>query len=235
MAIIYSDTPYQAIHKFGNNLDVDSNTTPEDCWSVGGVYVFPSSAATVTVSSDDADDTSAGTGARTVQIYGLDANFEQIDETLTMNGVTGVTSSNSYLRVFRMKVITAGTTETNEGTISTVHGATTVAEIPAGKGQTLMAVYTTPANRKAYLVAWNFSAEKSRAAVLSVSLEMRTDGGAWQTKETESVNTDGAGRFNTTFPIALRVPEKTDIRLRVTSNTANDVAVHGGFDLQLVT
>ncbi len=64
------------IHKFGRNPSVGG--APETVWMQGGVYSYLTSASTVYVSSDDADDAAAGTGARTVTVLGLDANYNNV-------------------------------------------------------------------------------------------------------------------------------------------------------------
>ena len=60
------------------------------------LYPYLAAASLLQVSSGSANDTAAGTGARTVTIVGLDANYNVISETLTMNGVTPVQTVNSY-------------------------------------------------------------------------------------------------------------------------------------------
>ena len=107
---------YSSINKFGYNENVPTS------WEVIAVsstnFTYPSSAGTATVVSDDANDTSAGTGARTVRIQGLDGDYNFQEETITMNGTTGVTSSNTFLRLNRMEVMTAGSSGSMEGTIT---------------------------------------------------------------------------------------------------------------------
>ena len=85
-----------SFYKFGYNAAVSS--TEETVWMQGGRYVWPTSASTMTISSADANDTSAGTGAQTVTINGLDANYAEISETVTMDGQIAATTTNSYLR-----------------------------------------------------------------------------------------------------------------------------------------
>ena len=75
---------HEFIHKFGYNPSIGA--TDETIWSEGGLYVYPTSASTMYISSSSADDTAAGTGARTATVYGLDADFEQISVTVSLNG-----------------------------------------------------------------------------------------------------------------------------------------------------
>jgi len=69
------------------------------------------------IKSTTANDTNGGTGAWTVKIYGLDSNYAEISETVTMNGTTAVTTVNSYIAVNYMKVVTVGTLKVNDGNI----------------------------------------------------------------------------------------------------------------------
>ena len=105
--------------------------------SSGGDYVFPTTAAQLVLVSSSASDTSA----LSVQINGLDANFNLLTETIALNGTSSVTSVNSYLRVNGLYV----TNGTNVGTITATQGSATIyAQINSGIGQTEMSVYTVP-------------------------------------------------------------------------------------------
>jgi len=79
---------HEFVHKFGYNANIAE--TNETVWTQGGLYVYPASASTMYISSSSTADTSAGTGARTATVSGLDANFDEISETVSLNGQTGV-------------------------------------------------------------------------------------------------------------------------------------------------
>ena len=98
---------HKPLFKFGNNPTVGDST--ETIWSQGGLYSYLSAATVLKVSSSSANDTSAGTGARTVQLYGLDADYNEINEAVTLNGQTAVNTTNEFLRINRMIVRSAGT------------------------------------------------------------------------------------------------------------------------------
>jgi len=85
------------------------------------------------VCSSSAADAAAGTGARTIEIYGLDYAGNLLNETVTMNGQTPVQSSSAFWRVFMAKVSTAGTGRKNAGDIyiyKTGTGGTITAGVP---------------------------------------------------------------------------------------------------------
>ena len=110
----------------------------------GGLYPFPSSAAQLTIVSSSASDTSA----LSVQITGLDANFNPISEVIALNGTSAVTSVNSYLRINGCTV----TNGTNVGNISFKQSTTLLAQINAGFGLNQASVYTVPAGHTLYIL-----------------------------------------------------------------------------------
>ncbi len=83
----------------------------------GNVPTRVASLRTISVASDSAQDGVAGTGILTVIIFGLDANSNQIAEFLTMNGTTPVDSALQYTRLTDIFGTSAGTNNSNVGTI----------------------------------------------------------------------------------------------------------------------
>ena len=119
---------HQSYTVFGYNADVDTDI--ETVWPYGGILGYPSAALSLSVSSSSADDTSNGTGARTVYLEGLDANHNVISETVTLNGQTAVTTTKSYLHINNCYVATAGSLDSAAGTIYFGTGTVT-AGVPA--------------------------------------------------------------------------------------------------------
>lgn len=162
---------HKLVHKFGRNADVDTGTVPEDIWATGGLMNWPTSAAVVSVVSDDADDDgnpTTNTGAQTLTIEGLDASFDELTETITLNGVGAVTTAASFIRVNRAFVATTGTYHgTNEGTLIGTISAATQFTIGPGFGQTQVGRYTVPNGKTAYLlfIAITVDEKKSGATV----------------------------------------------------------------------
>jgi hypothetical protein len=217
---------HEHIYKFGQNSVVGDSV--ETIWQQGGLYSYPPSATTMTVSSSNTNDTSAGTGARTVQILGLDGDYNEISETITLNGQTAVTTTNSFLRVNRAIVLTAGSGEANAGIIYVGTGTVTTG-VPAnvyttingdGTNQSLQAFWTVPANYNAYIYQTNVSTGNSSntPAVLKTLLVARPHGGVFNTKEV-IVLTDGNHLQKYSFPITLT--EKTDIEFRAESSSSS--------------
>jgi hypothetical protein len=110
------------------------------------------------ISSSSADDTSAGTGARTVTIVGLDGSYNQVSESITLNGQTAVNTTNSYLYVNGFYVASTGSGGANAGNINAGTGVVT-AGVPAvlydiiatGYNNRTTAHYCVPAGYTGYL------------------------------------------------------------------------------------
>ena len=111
---------YSMINKFGYNSSIGSGSF-ETIWETGNNYPWQSTAVTVDVVSDDTNDDVAGTGARTLRIQGLDGSYNLAEETVDMDGTATVTTTQTFLRVFRMSVETAGSSGNNEGTITVTY------------------------------------------------------------------------------------------------------------------
>lgn len=84
-------------------------------------------AAAVDISSTSANDlggATPGTGARTLQIIGLDGNFKPAIEVLSLNGQTKVVGVQTWKCVHLVRVLTAGTGRVNAGIIHVVKSGT---------------------------------------------------------------------------------------------------------------
>lgn len=229
---------HKLVDKFGHNPDIDTTSEPEDVWGAGGTYTgFSDAAQTVDVVSSSADDDdTTGTGAWTVQIYGLDSNYDEINETITLDGVTPVTSSNSYLRLNRAIVRTAGTGGSNAGTI-TIDQTTSgdvMATIEPGRNQTLICAYTIPNGYTGYLLSWWASLVGFVTTAATGSVLMRPLNETFQTKVVASLDSAGSSAFEKNYKIPLQIAGKTDIVLRVDDVGANNTAVSAGFQILLI-
>jgi hypothetical protein len=193
----------------------------ETIWDGGGLYTYLTSAGVLTVTSTDSNDSVSETGARTVTVEGLDANYNQISETLTVGGSAG---SVEFFRVFRAFVSTSGSSGTNEGNISIAQGATTLAQIrtvgsptSTGLGQTFMSIYTVPSGYTGYIFQWSVSTAKADGDIFLVK-KGHNDNGTWRSQDVIHADKNGIER-NYKFP--LKIEEKSDIEVRAVSATNN--------------
>jgi hypothetical protein len=241
---------YSSINKFGHNPTVETGTDPEDVWQGGGIYGFvPTESVTCDIKSDDTDDAAAGTGARTVIVYGLDTNWLEVNETVTLNGTTEVALQNEYVRLYRAVVLTAGSQMENDGniTVQSSEGAGGINDntvgiyIAAEDGQSQQAWYTIPAGKTGYFMKGYVGVSDGGNAASRESAEFKWKArlnngttGAWATKgQVECIN-DGSTTWQYRYGIpAGPLPAKTDIRIECTEVTAT-LGVVGGFDILLV-
>ena len=220
---------HKALFKFGINGDV--GTSVETVWAQGGTYVYPASATVMKISSSSADDASGGTGARTIAIFGLDANYNEISESVLLDGQTAVNTGNGYLRISRMYVTTAGSGATAAGTIYAGTGtvtsgvpATVYGMITLTANQTQMAFWTVPAGYTLYLMGGFFTSANSTAnASTNFQLIQRPLGGVFRIQS--SARTAGNGDFVFDLHTPLAFTEKTDIEIRaIASAGASNVS-----------
>ena len=211
------------IHKFGANFDIDQNTDPESIWSGGGQYPWASlaTAQTIYAISTSASDTS------TMTIEGLDADYNEQTETVTLNGLTAVATTNTFIRVYRMTydAINVGTIQARV----TSGTGTIVAQIEAGDAQTLMAVYTVPAGYSGYLINFDVTIDSKKDC--TVMLYCRKHNGL-PFRISHMAETSGHYRYD--FNAPLRLLEKTDVDVQVDNVSANDSSVTANFDIILI-
>lgn len=229
---------YLRVNIAGRNADVDIGTVPEDIWDGGGTYTgFPTgSAETITVVSTSANDTSAGTGARTIRIVGLDASGNVQTEDLTMNGLSNVTSVNTFRRVHRCYVLTAGSGGTNAGVITGNHTTTTANVffvMAASTSESEVAAYTIPTGYTGFLVRYRAEPQGATAVTVECALWVRESSGAARLLRPFTVATGSPSDFELYGGLSL--PALTDITLRTTSSSANNVNITGSFDIVLRT
>lgn len=82
------------------------------------------------IASDSTNDTGTGTGAQTVRVTGLDANWNIVTDVVTLNGQTAVSLTNVVLHPFLIQVLTAGSGGTNAGALY-VGSGTFTSGVPA--------------------------------------------------------------------------------------------------------
>ncbi len=131
-------------------------TAAEDIWGAGGTWAPPVTASTVNFVSTSANDTSAGTGARTILIEGLDSTYALASETLSLNGLTNVLTTNTYWMIYRVTVQTAGSTGSQAGIItgtSTAAGTPIMSQITDQNNRSQNSFFQVPIGYQAFVSA----------------------------------------------------------------------------------
>lgn len=156
---------------------------PEDLCGTSGAHAgFATSAEVVTVVSSSANDASAGTGARTVKITGLNSSWEEQSETITLNGTTSVDSTNTYLRVYGFEVLTAGSGGVTAGAITIAQKVTTAnifLVIAAGLNKEYSSQYTIPKGKTGYVVQVWGKVRKGTSSTVDGFVLYRTNNGLY--------------------------------------------------------
>lgn len=225
------------ISKFGYLAALGVTKAPITTLGTGQAYL--AAAAQLKVSSGDANDTSVdGTGAKTVFIQGLDANFQEASETVSITGQTAVTTTNSYIFPHRAYVTSAGSGETNAGiiyfgagTVTAGVPATKYLAIPAGEGQTKSTQYMIPAGKTGFLKRVAVSTFDNNNDYVTARLEAKYfDEGVWRTQTIRNVYRDNLDVF---YPVGRPYTEKTILRVTGAAS-ANSLDASAEFDIILV-
>lgn len=201
------------------------STTASTVWSGGATsYVQLTTAVAMEVVSASADDTSNGTGARTVRVDGLDSSYVPFSETITLNGVTAVPLVNTLaMAINRTTVLTAGSGLVNAGKIDVraVSGAAVKSSIQAlaeSKGISADFVFTVPASRYGLLKRVRAYA-RTNTGDIWVYLKTQSSTGIVQIQGVgqKSLQVTGFsdGYIEIDFGVGLYIPEKTLITLIV--------------------
>lgn len=227
---------HSVVRVFGYNPDVD--TSEESVWPDGGTVPHPTVASVLKISSSSTDDASAGTGARTVYIEGVDGDYAVVSETVTLNGQTAVNTTNSYLYVNSFYVVTAGSGGVNAGNINAGTGTVT-AGVPAvlydiiatGYNNRTTGHYCVPAGYTGYMVEGIITTGQASGStsVTSFLKQHGTDGlirvGAVATLNNGSVQYD--------FDPAYAIPEKNCVGATAIGSSANN-SVSSFFNIILI-
>ncbi len=208
---------------FGTSSAIGTSfTTP---WELGNTNALPliSTASTLDVASSSASDTS-----QIVRLIGLDADYNEIAENVSLNGTTVVTTTNSFKAINDFITVSGNCA----GNVTAKIGATVYAQITAGAGRNQAAIFTVPAGFSFYLARIDaFSATATGASKYITFLNKNTfaDGRVFQVAETTF-----AQRMDIMRVLPFKVPEKTtlEFQAKTNSNTA-EVGIFGeGFLVQ---
>jgi hypothetical protein len=212
---------HKRIFKFGHNPVIQN--VEETIWDGGGLYTHPSSAVAMTVTSGAA----ATDNGVQVNVAGLDGDYNEVNETVTLAGSGTATTTQTFLRVNRCFIV-GSTAPTDDVTIA--NGGTTYAQITNGENQTLMAVWTVPAGYTAYLLALDataFTEQNNKVATLRYLT--RELNGVFRVKNKFDLF---QAAFHQNYITPEPIAEKTDIEFRAVATSSNaDLRVAASMDI----
>ena len=177
---------------------------------------------TIKISSDSANDTASGTGARTVLLTGYDTNYNEQTEVITLNGQTAVNTVNKYILVRQIEVLTAGSGGTNAGAIYAGVGTVTAGvpqsqylKVIAGNGTSRTGFYLVPAG---YTAVLDRAVINNRTASNKCTLKLwaKKYGAVYVQKFVKDVEGNSTDHLDIKYPL----PEKTLIKITGNNGTS---------------
>ena len=209
---------YETITIEGENMSIAS-LAPSDIWSHTGELQYLSIAETMNISSTVAEDTIAGIGMRTILISGLDDNYNQISETVEMNGTTDVLTNNAYLRVYSITGVDSGAELKNVGIISVISSSSVTVQsiMPVGMSVSKNSHFTVPAGKQFVIVGAELNATKLSggvAPIIIINALFRSDaiGAPWISAVNRRIDTSVVDQLIIGQPISNLLDEKHDLR-----------------------
>jgi len=244
-----SITGVSSVNKFGNNPALATSAT-ETVWDGSNVYTFPATALITSISQTA--DQAAMRGAN-IELHGLDASWNSIVQTFPLDAsdtTTPVvftattdavlaTTGVAMLRVFRKRVL-ADVVSASPIRAHNVGETVDYAIIGTGNNQTMMAVYTVPADTTAYMTQYYASLNKDSGGgdpdvLIKLWASDRANSYAAQIKHAIGLDEDGGSHFSHPFAPYVKFTEKTDLYITATNLSGSATAdVSAGFDLILV-
>ena len=206
---------HKTVFKFGFNPDVDS--AEETIWDVGGIYAYPSSAVAMTVTTDAG--TPANDNGVKVIVFGLDEDYNEVNDEVTLAGAGTATTTQTFFRVFRAYV---SGSQAPTGNLNITNGGTTYARITLNENQTLMAMWTVPAGYTGFLDHVNIATGTTNAnQYVTAQIVQRTQGGVFRVMMKQTLSSGGVADFLLRYPI--EISEKTDLEVRAESSGSNNL------------
>lgn len=200
-----------SISGYSSNVGISFQPAWED-----GAYTYLGSAQQLLLWSESASDTNVS-----VLISGLDATYAPITETVVLtNGTTGVTTTNSFLRVNNISLTR---TPQNVGIlhVGTSDKATTLAYIGTtsnnSAGRSQMTVYTVPAGYTFYLTQSNWYTNQTGSQTALYRSWTQSPSGLINIVLTFPMQQ----QYNSTKVVPRPYPEKTDIQWQCASSSGS--------------
>jgi hypothetical protein len=224
---------FDIVNKFGRNPDTDTGTIPEDVWNGSGPYTgFPTgSPEQLEIVLSSASDVGG-----TVVFQYLASATSTVWQTGTvittgLNTLTGITAYRMHSARFEALTSTAF----NVGTV-TIRHATTTANIfctmPIGTSQTYVAAYTVPYNAIGII--------RRSFAYVYANTTGSVQGALWVREPSRGprlrrpFSCSDSHSFEEMPYGGLVLPGMTDVSVRLTQVSANNLSVIAGFDIIII-
>jgi len=204
--------------------DPATTTTLRDVGEMGiDIIPLPTTALTMSIVGNAAD-TAAGAGAQVIEIHGLDGNWNEVNETIIMNGVAAVTTVYQYIRINQAHVIRAGANGIATGPILISNGATEYYRIGAGSNTSQQALFTIPQGKTGYITSWTSGAAgKDTRFILRITSDIYNSS-LLPVFNTHDICVSSSGTTVRSFNIPIKCPAKSDIKISCNTTLAGGIA-----------
>lgn len=221
------------INKFGSNPNVNqsvSTNSPETIWDGSTQYTFPPNAGTgIQIQSDTSTDNQA------IVIQGLDENFQEQTWSGSLNGSSAVDVSGKWTRIFRSYNNDSLNISGDVNIYGSGDQSASYAKIIDGNNQTLMSIYTIPADYTGYLTKYQVTAHNSQSSSeigYTINMKTREMNKVFRVKSVCSAGT--SHEVTKTFDFPNMLLPKTDIIFDVVSANGNNGSVDLEFNIALL-
>lgn len=216
----------------GHNPNIAAGAAA-DVTEPGGNINWLAAAATLQVSSTSVNDTASGTGGRTALIGGINSAGAAVTEIVTFNGMTPVLTVNQYRRINTFVLLTAGTSDVNEGDITLeVAGGGSIQNIMrAGYGFGRTCSYSVPTGFTLFIRSFVFTvlaANGSGVNVATFGFFFKRTNGAYRIPLEFQVSSSSPYRHTADEGVMVAAGE--DFCIRVTNAGQNNTNVTAAFE-----
>lgn len=184
-----------------------------------------------------------GVGVQSVEIFGMDVSYNEVNEIVNLDGELEVATTNSYLKVFEVQSRLVGSEDDNAGDIYVSTGGVTAgvpddttqiwAKILAGRGKTLAGVYTTPDGWTGYISKASFNAGLTGTQHLECKIIVKEENESYYILDQGFATREGGKLVFDYSDAAKPIPPRTDIELRALAS-AGAPGLRGSLSLFLI-
>lgn len=226
------------VFSFSENV----TTVKEDLWQ-GKILTPPvpnmihlDNEENILIKSTDANDSIAGSGARTVFIEGVDQDYNRISETVNLNGISGVVTQNKYIGVNDLICMSnAVLGESNKGIITAEGNVSNRIQsvINIDQGQTHGSHYFIPQNEEALLKRIHITGEKNAEYQLNIDIVPSViDGISSKTSSVPTIFFESFVKIDFEIPPLLQPSSRISVKAISDQGLANSIS--GSYDLELI-
>lgn len=182
--------------------------------------------------------TAASTGAAVIELlFLLDGDFlNETSEFVILDGLTGATTTGTYIRCSRGTILIAGSVGSNVGAITSRQSITTAnifMLMPIGYNETMIAAYTVPADQDGHILTWFAGLSGKTSANCNIRLVIKHRNEIFRVVEEFSIIGAGSSNVVRQFQVPKNeISPGSDIKIMADTD-ANNTGIAAGFDIIL--